>query len=113
MRFPLLKKQIGLTLIEVLIALSIISISLTAIIKATSQSIRDTSYLQTKMTALWVGQNIMNEILVGLRKLPQPPDQLKKTITMLNRDWYVVANLSDTPNKRIKQVNVDVYEHES
>lgn len=106
-------KQIGLTLIEVLIALAIISIAMTAIIKATTQNIRDTSYLQTKMSALWVGQYTMNEILVGMRKLPNPPDQLKKVIPMLNHDWFVVANLTDTQNKRIKQVNVRVYEHQS
>jgi general secretion pathway protein I len=106
-------KQLGLTLIEVLIALAIISIAMTAIIKATSQTIRGTQYLQTKMTALWVGQTIMNEVLIGIRKLPNPPDQLKEAVTMLNHDWFVVANLTTTPNNRIKQVNVQVYEQET
>ena len=47
----MLNKNFGFTLIEVLIALTILSIALTAIIISTSQNIKDTFYLQNKNTA--------------------------------------------------------------
>ena len=52
----------GFTLLEVLIALAIISIALTAIIKASSQNIKDTAYLEDKAIANWVGLEVMNEV---------------------------------------------------
>lgn len=67
-------KRAGFTLIEVLIALAILSISLTAIIKATSQNIKDTAYLQEKTLALWVGLNELNEARAGYIRLPEQPD---------------------------------------
>ncbi len=57
---------VGLTLIEVLIALAIVGIAMTAIIKATSQNIRSTAYLQNKLIAMWVGQQVSNEMLAGI-----------------------------------------------
>lgn len=100
----------GLTLIEVMIALSIVGIALTAVIKATSQNIRSTTYLQSKSEALWVGQEVMNEARVGVITLPNAPDSLKQKTLMLGQDWYWQAALEDTPNKRIKKVTVQVYQ---
>lgn len=103
----------GLTLIEVLIALAIIAIAMTAVIKATSQNIRGTSYLQDKTMAMWVGQQVMNEARVGLRKLPDSSDKLHDVTNMLGRDWYWQASQEETPNKRIRKISVNVYTHEA
>jgi general secretion pathway protein I len=103
-------KIAGFTLIEVLIALVILSIAVTAIIKATSQNIKDTLYIQKKTIALWVGNQIINEIIVGLRKPPLAPDVLKDNSIMLNEDWSWEASLKHTPNPRIQEINVDVYQ---
>ena len=67
--------QAGLTLIEVLIALAIVSIAMTAIIKATSQNIRSTQYLEHKTLAAWVGEEVLNKARVELLRLPFPPDK--------------------------------------
>lgn len=107
------KNERGMTLIEVLIALAIVGIAMTAVIKATSQHIRGTNYLQNKMTAMWVGELIMNEIRTGVRQLPRPSDKLKGHTKMLHKEWYWQAECEETPNKRIKQIAVSVYEHEN
>lgn len=101
--------QAGLTLIEVLIALAIISISLTAIIKATSHSIRSTTYLEEKTEALWVGQQVLNEVRVGILKLSEDTERKQQVTQMLNRDWYWSVYQEATPNRRIKKVIVEVY----
>src|SRR5687767_14340539 len=93
----------GFTLIEVLIALAILSIALTAVIKATSQNIKDTLYLQDKTIAHWVGLEIMNEVRTHLIKLPQAPDPLEKTTKMLGQTWAWHAYFSASPNAHIQE----------
>lgn len=99
----------GLTLIEVLIALSIIAIALTAIIKATAQNIRATSYLRDKSIALYVAQNTINEARVGLIDLPLADEQLNETRMVLGQTWYIAANRAPTANPHIFKINVNVY----
>lgn len=107
------RQMAGLTLIEVLVALAIISIALTAVIKATSQNILGTGYLQNKTIALWVGKEVMSNAQLGLLKLPEDDSEGEvTTINMLGQDWYVRAAEDATPNARIKKIRVRVYEHE-
>jgi general secretion pathway protein I len=105
-------KSQGLTLIEVLVALAIIGISLTAVIKAASENIRATAYLQTKTIALWVGQEIMSEVQVGVLPLEGNREDQVSTMNMLGQDWYWRATEKSTANTHIKQIRVRVYEHD-
>jgi general secretion pathway protein I len=100
----------GFTLIEVLIALAILSIALTAIIKTTSQHIRDTTYLQNKITANWVGTQVMNEIRAGVLKVSDSSDGISQQTEMLGKTWIWKAKFISTPNPHIKEINVDVYQ---
>lgn len=104
-------KQKGFTLIEVLIALAIIAIALTAIIRATSQNIRQTIYLQNKTIASWVATNVMNEARAGLLELSED-EKLEKETVMLGQSWNWTAELKNTPNAKIKKITVDVFRGE-
>jgi general secretion pathway protein I len=104
-----MKNKAGFTLIEILIALTILSIALTAIIKGTSQNIKDNIYIQNKMIATWVGNQVINEIRVGLIKPPGAPDVLEKDTQMLQRKWPWNASLNETPNSHIKKIEVNVF----
>lgn len=106
---PTQKNSIGFTLIEVLIALAVISIALTAIIKTTTQNIQSTAYLQKKTLALWVGQTVMNEARIGVRKLASGMDKAKETTAILGQDFYWQAEQAATPNKRIKKITIQVF----
>lgn len=99
----------GLTLIEVLIALAIAAIALTAVIKATSQNIRSSGYLETKTQAMWAGQEVLAEARAGVLKLPGLSDKLDGKTRILSRDWYWQASEEETPNKRINKVVVKVF----
>lgn len=102
------KNSAGLTLIEVLIALAIIAIALTAVIKASSQSIRATTYLQEKTIAYWVGEQVLNETRAGVLSL-NASEESRRMTTMLNRNWYWQAKIIPTPNLHIKKIEVKVY----
>lgn len=104
-------KQNGFTLIEVLIALAIIAIALTAIIHTTSQNIRQTIYLQDKTIASWVAQNVMNEARAGLLTIPED-ETLEQETTMLGQSWNWTAEVESTPNSKIKKITVDVFRGE-
>lgn len=99
----------GLTLVEVLIALAIISIALTAVIKASSQALRSTAHITDKTVAIWVGQYVLNEARVGLLALPKAPDALRKTKDMLGKEWHWEASQTETANHHIKKFAVSVF----
>lgn len=102
-------RESGLTLIEVLIALAVIAIALTAVIKATSQNIRGTNYLHDKTMATWVGQQVLNGARVKLINLPNAPDHLKGETGMFSTIWYWRASQETTPNRHINKMSVEVF----
>jgi general secretion pathway protein I len=104
--------QKGLTLIEVLIALAIVSIAMTAIIKAATQNIQSTSYLQKKTIAMWVAEDVINQTRAKLLNIGRSSGNQRLTTEMLGRDWYWHQDEEETPNKQIKKIIVKVYEHE-
>lgn len=106
-------KQAGLTLIEVLIALAIMGIALTAAIKATTQTTHSTAYLQDKIIATWVGENVLNEVATGVLKLSKEQQRTSFKTNMLGRDWYWRAAQEETANHRIEKISVSVSAHEN
>lgn len=105
-------KQRGLTLIEVLIALAIVSIAMTAVIKATSQNIRATNHLQNKTMAMWVAKLIINEARVEVLRFPSPQNKMEQSTHLLGRTWFWRAEKKETPNPRIKKIEVTVFASE-
>ena len=101
----------GFTLIEVLIALAIVSIALAAIIQSSSQNIRDSMYLEKRQIADWIGINLVNEVLAGIVKLPPTPEYIDHEIEVMNKSWYTKASLKNTPHPKIQEIKVEVYEH--
>jgi general secretion pathway protein I len=99
----------GFTLIEVLVALAIISISLTAIIKSTSQHIKDTTYLQDKMIANWVGLLVMNQVRTNLIPLTAQSSEATDELISLGKSWAWKASLKETPNPAIKEIRVSIF----
>lgn len=110
---PSMNKQAGLTLIEVLIALAIVGIAMMAVIKATSQNINGTSYLQNKTMAMWVGQEVMSEVRVGVLKNGHSSGNQKLSTEMLGQEWLWQTEEEETPNPRIKKIIVKVFLNES
>lgn len=98
----------GFTLIEVLIALMIIAIAMTAIIKATAEDIRTTTYLKNKTASYWVAMNVMNEMRAGAMTLPEDGASLSGDENMLGKTWHYEARLASTANARIHQLRVRV-----
>jgi len=108
---PLKKSNNGFTLIEILIALTILSIALTAIIKSTSQNIKDTYYLQHKTIATWIGTEMIHEAQAGIVKFPIAPDTLDEEKKVLGENWLITGSVRGTPNPKIQQLEVAVFQN--
>lgn len=101
-------QQKGLTLLEVLVALVILAVALTAVIKATTENIRATAYLQEKTLATWVGLKVLNQARLELVRLPQIPEYRSASDVTLGQDWEWQGYTTPTRNARIHEVHVKV-----
>ncbi|MDA8561623.1 type II secretion system minor pseudopilin GspI [Gammaproteobacteria bacterium] len=108
----LLKNNLGFTLIEVLIALVIISISLTAVIMTTSQNIKSTHHLQQKIIATWAAENIINEIKTGIINKSSTNED-SNDIKILNNILHYKVKLTPTSNSKIQKIEVDIFNNKN
>jgi general secretion pathway protein I len=104
-------KSAGFTLMEVLIALVILSISLTAIVKATSSDIRNTKRLEENTIAQWVINDAFNLIKMGAITLNN--NETTQVTTMAERKWRWHAELQTTQNPKIKKILISVFLNKS
>lgn len=61
----------GFTLLEVLVAMTILAVALAALIKGGSDHSRNTLYLQERTLAHWAGQNVLAEYEAGMRPVSE------------------------------------------
>lgn len=102
----------GFTLIEVLLALAIIAIALTALIKATSQNIEFTQHIKDKSISHWVAMHGITAIQLGLIPIALNQEITQMT-TMLGQQWYWRATLRSTSLKSMQQIKITVSEKQN
>lgn len=91
-----MKKSKAFTLLEVLIALVILAISLTALIKATSSNIEDLSQLRARSVAHFLANNTLTKVQIGLVTAPKSPFINELTETAFKTTWKINIS-SDEP----------------
>ncbi len=104
MRRSVLEK--GISLIEVVIALAVLAIALSALINSTSSATANTIGLRDKTMAHWVAMNKMAEI----RLSGEWPDiGIKKGKSQLaEREWEVETTINGTPEQSIRRVDIRI-----
>lgn len=102
-------KSKGFTLIEVLLALSVIAIALTALIKSTAQSVAGTSHIKDKTISHWVAMQGVTMIQLGLIT----GSDISQVTTMLGQRWYWRAKLQPTPINHMQQINITVSKNQA
>lgn len=104
-------KQKGFTLIEVLLALSVIAIALTALFKATAQNVSNTQRIKEKTISHWVAMQGVTMVQLGLLQLAN--QEVTKVTSMLGQRWYWRAKMTSTPIKSIQQITITVSRNQS
>lgn len=95
----------GFTLIEVLLALAVVSIALTALLKASSQNVIHMNQIKEKSISHWVAMQGITAIQLGLIPI-QPNQEISQVTTLLGQRWYWRAKLSATPVKTTQQITI-------
>jgi general secretion pathway protein I len=103
----------GFTLLEVMVALLIVAISLTAVMKANIENTRTTSYLQTKTVAHWVAWNKVSEYRAGERKVSLNLQTESGQENMLGQAWEWTAQFQSVPDIDALRLTVSVREASS
>ena len=106
-------KHNAFTLVEVLIALVILAIALTAIVVAVNSSLRNTGHLKNNIEIRWVASNVLSKLQVGLLQVPMQSKHLDGNSKMLKRTWYWdaarVTGINQAKNKVYQRVVIKVY----
>lgn len=103
------KNQRGFTLIEVLLALAVIAIALTALLKATAQNVANTGRIKEKTISHWVAMQGVASIQLGLLTIPVN-QEITQVTTMLGQRWYWRAKLTPTGVTNLQRINITVSE---
>lgn len=96
----------GFTLIEVLVALAVLALSLTASLSASTFYAGTTRDLEDRMLGSWLAHNVMVETQLE----PQWPeiDKTEKSMEFATQDWVVERVVEKTPDDFIRRVTVRV-----
>nr|VFK58342.1 MAG: general secretion pathway protein I [Candidatus Kentron sp. TUN]VFK64360.1 MAG: general secretion pathway protein I [Candidatus Kentron sp. TUN]VFK67281.1 MAG: general secretion pathway protein I [Candidatus Kentron sp. TUN] len=103
-------KDGGFTLIEVLVALGILTIVLGALIKGLAENTRNAAYLQDRMIAHWIAANTVTEI--QLREDWPFPGTEQGSTTMAGREWYWTSRIAETDDPNLRRIHMEVSRHD-
>lgn len=102
------KSNLGFTLIEVLVAVSIMAVSLMAASRVAINALNSSEYLKLKLSADWVAQNRLETHFVYNEWMPAGVFRGQEEQAGILLNWE--EEITDTPNPAFKKVVVNVYE---
>lgn len=96
----------GFTLLEVLVATTIIALALGAVIRTTATGTANLAYLRDKTLAHWVAMNRMAAIQAQ-RRFPAA-GRRQGEAELGGRQWRWEQEVEDTPDKDVRRVEIRV-----
>ncbi len=103
-----LKKQAGFTLIEVLVALIVVSFGIVSVIQVTSQHVSNISELEKRMLASWVASNHIAEIRHNAKVERIRSRSDTERFDMGGHTWRSRARLHETEVEKVFLLTVEV-----
>lgn len=99
------RKQLGFTLIEVMVALMVVAIALTALSKSLGQFVFQQGELEQRVVASWVAQNR----IVALQAGQVESQEKTQTVTLLQAQWRSEVAFEPTLVPMVKKMQMSVY----
>jgi len=96
----------GFTLIELMVALAVLAIGMTAVLHSTNQAAHAGVFLKQKTVAHWVASNRAAELSIN-RDWPNP-GIIKSTESMAEKTWNVETEVRDTQVSELRLVTIRV-----
>jgi len=100
--------QSGFTLIEVLVALIVVSFGIVSVIQVTSQHVSNISELEKRMLASWVASNHIAEIRHGAKTERVRDNTDTERFDMGGHTWRSRARLQETEVEKVFLLTVEV-----
>jgi len=97
----------GFTLLEVLIALVVLGLALTALVHAAGVSVRDFAGLRERSYAGWIASNVLTE--ARLRDRLPATGRRDGQQRFAGREWYWRLEVEGTQDVRIRRMGVQVF----
>jgi general secretion pathway protein I len=106
-----MKSRRGFTLLEVLIALVVVSLALLALTQTASGEVRAFDGLRERTLAGWVAANVLTETRLAT---PLPATGRRDgRVEFANRQWRWTLDVQATSDPRLRRLDVQVYAGES
>jgi len=99
-------RQKGFTLIEVLVALAVVSVALAALSRAMGLTVSNQAGLEERIVATWVAQ----DELVKMQVLPNSRAEAKQEVEFLNRNWTTELTTEATMIPDVKKITMTITE---
>ncbi|MBT5293105.1 MAG: type II secretion system minor pseudopilin GspI [Cellvibrionales bacterium] len=103
-------KNSGFTLIEIMVAVAVLALSGVALLGNIGQATRDLTLLSDKAEALYIAEYALNAALLE-NTFPDTTNE-EETITHAGREWRVELIISETPNDKMRRIDVMVRPNE-
>jgi len=107
-------RQAGFTLLEVLIALTVLALSLGAVIQATGDYTVNQAYLRDRTFAEWVARNQLATLLLEAKwpSIGQHKGDAEFPLAgagMPAREWRWVVQVTQTPEDDLRRLDIEVF----
>lgn len=102
--------QSGFTLMEILIALAVLSIVAVSAVKAGGNAINNLIYLQQQTFGHWVALNKAAEL--ELAPVGWEQEERQGTAHLADRRWSWAYEIHDTPEPAMRRVEIEVWHDE-
>lgn len=96
----------GFTLLEVLVAVSVVAIALSAVMTEVSRDLSNTVKLRNKTLAQWVAMNKVTEWQLSA-EWPKPGVR-QGEVEMARQNWYWTIRVSTTDDENVRRLDVAV-----
>jgi general secretion pathway protein I len=101
----------GFTLVEVMVALLVVAVAISALLNQMIGNIDNSAYLRDKTIAQWVALNQLELIYLENQNTNElPDDESSGTSQMAGREWYWLATPKETAADGFIQIDVSVRE---
>ena len=101
-------RRAGFTLVEILVALAVVAVALTAAMRALAQAAEGAGTLKARTLAMWVAQNRLATVRLG-DELPAAGRRSGRA-AQANLDFVWTETVGGTPNPAFRRVDVEVAE---
>lgn len=102
-----MRRADGFTLLEVLIALLVVALALTALVRVAGIGSRDFAGLRERTLAGWIAANVLAE--TRLSPAAPPTGRREGRLRYAGRDWRWAMEVQNTPEPGIRRLDVRVF----